>query len=175
MNRKATLALGLALALSMPLTAQQPGGDVEVTVEDLAATPVGVSITLRARDSSNRIRMLIGVSEGQSIARAIRKRKAPRPMTHDLLKGFLDRNGWKVQKVVIRDLNSGTFLADLTIENDRTIQVYDARPSDAMAIALRYGAKIYVSEHVFRQQRESEERREKRTEPEDSEPETLRL
>ena len=175
MNRKVTSALVMALALSVSLTAQQRSGTVEVTVEDLVATPVGVSITLRAPDSSDRIRMLIGVSEGRSIAQAIRHRKSSRPMTHDLFKEFLDRNGWKVQKVLVRDLASGTFLADLTVEKDRQTQVYDARPSDAMAIALRFGAKIYVSKHVFDQQRENEERQEKPVKPDSSEPETLRL
>ena len=183
MNRNVTLLLVLVLALAAPLvvqltaqrTVQQRSETVEVTVEDLVATPVGVSITLRAPDSSDRIRMLIGVSEGRSIARAMRGRKSSRPMTHDLFKEFLDRNGWKVQKVLIRDLALGTFLADLTLEKDRETQVYDARPSDAMAIALRYGAKIYVSKHVFKQQREDEERQEKRVKPDASEPETLRL
>ena len=175
MNRNVTLLLVLVLALAAPLTAQQRSEDVEVAVEDLVATPVGVSITLRSPDSSDRIRMLIGVSEGRSIARAIRGRKSSRPMTHDLLKEFLDRNGWKVQKVLIRDLALGTFLADLTLEKDRETQVYDVRPSDAMAIALRYSAKIYVSKHVFKQQQENEERQEKRMKPYSSEPETLRL
>ena len=175
MNRNVTLLLVLVLALAASLAAQRRNEAVEVTVEDLVATPVGISITLRAPGSSDRIRMLIGVSEGRSIARAMRNRKSSRPMTHDLFKEFLDRNGWKVQKVLIRDLASGTFLADLTLEKDSETQVYDARPSDAMAIALRFGAKIYVSKHVFEQQRENEERQEKRIKPDSSEPETLRL
>ena len=187
MNRNVTLNVillsVLVLALAAPLvapliaqlTAQRRSENVEVTVEDLVATPVGVSITLRASGSSDRIRMLIGVSEGRSIARAMRGRKSSRPMTHDLFKEFLDRNGWKVQKVLIRDLASGTFLADLTVEKGRETQVYDARPSDAIAIALRFGAKIYVSKHVFDQQRENEERQEKPVKPDSSEPETLRL
>ena len=165
----------MALALAVSLAAQRRNEAVEVTVEDLVATPVGVSITLRAPGSSDRIRMLIGVSEGRSISRAMRNRKSSRPMTHDLFKEFLDRNGWTVQKVLIRDLASGTFLADLTVEKDSETQVYDARPSDAMAIALRFGAKIYVNKHVFKQQRENENRQEKRVKPDSSEPETLRL
>ena len=172
MNRKVTLLVVLVSTLFLPLVAQRRNGAVEVKVESLVATPVGISITLRASDSSAHINMLIGVSEGRAIARAMRHQKTSRPMTHDLIKNFLDRNGWRVQKVLIRDLAAGTFLADITLERNNETQVYDARPSDAMAIGLRYDAKIYVNEHVFEQQRESEEEQ-KELKP--SEPETLRL
>ena len=87
--------------------------------------------------------------------------KPERPLAHDLFKSFMDRNGWHVQKVLIRALKNDTYLADLTLENDHETQIYDARPSDAMAIGLRYGAKIYVNQQVFEQQKQ----REKGTEP----------
>lgn len=158
--------------LGGPLMAQHRSEAVEVKVEKLQATPMGVSVTLRTSDSRQSVQMMIGFSEGQSIARAMRQEGTSRPMTHDLFKIFLDRNGWRVQKVLIRTLESGTFLADLTLEHGQETQVYDARPSDAMAIGLRYGAKIYVNKEVFEQQKEYQ------GEPEElkpSEPETLRL
>ena len=62
-------------------------------------------------------------------------------------------------------------MADLTLERDHETQVYDARPSDAMAIGLRYDAKIYVNREVFEQQKQEEEREELKP----SEPDTLRL
>ena len=97
-------------------------------------------------------------------------------MSHDLFKSFLDRNGWRVQRVLIRDLKDGTFFADMTVGKDSETQVYDARPSDAMAIGLRFGAKIFVSKRVFEEQKKSdgdEDREDQGVKP--SEPETLKL
>lgn len=171
MKPKVSLFIGLFSIVCQPLVAQRRADPVEVKVERLQPTPAGVSVTLRASDSRNSIQMMIGFPEGQSIALAMNHEKGPRPMTHDLFKTFLDRNGWRVQKVLIRALQGGTFLADLTLERDHETQVYDSRPSDAMAIGLRYDAKIYVNREVFDQQKQEEEREELKP----SEPDTLRL
>ncbi|MBI4463463.1 MAG: bifunctional nuclease family protein [Acidobacteria bacterium] len=171
MKKRVSFFMGLLFIVCQPLVAQRRAEPVEVKVENLQATPVGVSITLRSSDSRDRVQMLIGFPEGQSIARAMNHEQGPRPMTHDLFKDFLDRNGWRVQKVLIRALQGGTFLADLMLENGRETQVYDARPSDAMAIGLRYDAKIFVNKEVFEQQKQEEERQQVKP----SEPDTLRL
>ena len=168
----AALLLASLTILCQPLLAQRRNGDVEVRIVELEPTPAGVSITLRAIDSKDSIHMLIGFNEGESIIRAMRHQKTNRPMTHDLIKSFLDRNGWKVEKVIIRDLRGGTFLADLTLEKDHETQVYDARPSDAMAIGIRFDAKIFVNENVFEQQKQREEEPQ---EKKPSQPDTLRL
>ena len=171
MKKRVFLFVGLFYIVAQPLVAQRPNDAVEVKVENLQATPLGVSVTLRAHNSRDRIQMMIGFPEGQSIALAMRHEKGPRPIAHDLFKDFLDRNGWQVQRVVIRALQGGTFLADLTLEKERETQVYDARPSDAMAIGLRYDAKIFVNKEVFEQQKQEEEREEVKP----KEPDTLRL
>lgn len=171
MSRTIVLLLVLFSTSRLPLIAQRGNEPVEVKVEGLEATPVGVSITLRASNSSDAVRMMIGFPEGQAIMRAMQHVKPPRPMTHDLLKAFLDRNGWRVQKVLIRDLSGGTFFADMTLEKDGATQVYDVRPSDAMAIGLRYDAKIFVNKQVFELQKQGEEEPEGK--PSDSD--TLRL
>ncbi|MBI3895936.1 MAG: bifunctional nuclease family protein [Acidobacteria bacterium] len=159
MYRKVSLLLLLVISLCFPVKAQQRDRSaVEVKVGNLSATPLGINITLQDVNSSEQIQMVIGFAEGQSIAQALGNRKAPRPMTHDLFKTFLDRNGWQVRKVLIRELSAGTFLADLTVEHNGEEQIYDARPSDAMAIGLRYNAKIYVSKEVFEQQKQQEEK-----------------
>jgi bifunctional DNase/RNase len=169
MNRKVLFPVLLLSLLLLPLKAQRRSEPVEVSVEDLQATPYGVSITLRSAESREVLNMMIGVAEGQAIARALRHEKTERPMTHDLLKAVLDHNGWRVQKVLIRNLAGRTFLADLVLEKAGQTQVYDSRPSDAIAIGLRYDAKIYVNREVFDQQRQEEEK----LKP--SEPDTLRL
>ncbi|OFW10915.1 MAG: hypothetical protein A3G20_07140 [Acidobacteria bacterium RIFCSPLOWO2_12_FULL_59_11] len=173
MHRKISLLPLLVFSLCVPMKAQQRDGPaLEVKVENLEATPLGINITLQDINSSDHIQMVIGFSEGQAIAQALRHRGAPRPMTHDLFKTFLDRNGWQVQKVLIRELSAGTFFADLTLEHDGAVQVYDARPSDAMAIGLRYDAKIYVNKEVFEQQKQQGE---KPKELQPSEPKTRKL
>lgn len=172
MNWRLPVLFAVAWSLCPPARAQQANEPVEVKIDEMESTPVGVSITLRAVNIPGSIHMMIGFTEGQSIARAMRHQKPPRPMTHDLLKSFLDRNGWHVQKVLIRELAGGTYLADLIVERDHETQVYDARPSDAMALGLRYDAKIYVHQKVF------EEERKRQEEPgpvKPTEPETLRL
>ncbi len=154
--------------------AQRRDDGVEVKLDGMEATPIGISITLRASESHDSIHMMIGFPEGQSIARAMRHEESERPQSHDLFKSFLERNGWRVQKILIRDLKQGTFMADLTVANDHESQVYDARPSDAMAIGLRFGAKIYVSRRVFDEQKKTEGDDEEQEEK-PSKPETLKL
>jgi bifunctional DNase/RNase len=139
------------------LLAQQRDDAVEVTVGDLQATPYGVSVTLKASQSDEVLHMMIGVNEGEAIARALSHRTPPRPMTHDLITAILDKLGWHVQKVLIRDISGDTFLADLVLEKNGQTEVIDSRPSDAMAIAVRTDAKIFVSPEVFKAERQREE------------------
>ncbi len=161
MNRTVTLLMVCCYSFCLLLNAQRRDEAVEVRVDGLEATPAGVSVTLRASDSRDAVHMMIGFPEGQSIARAMRHEKAERPLSHDLFKAFLERNGWRVQKVLIRDLKNGTFLADLTVEKDHETQVFDARPSDAMAMGLRFGAKIFVNPQVFEEQKKGQSEDEK--------------
>ncbi len=160
MSHRVLLPILLIFSLTHSIVAlgAQPGSEpVEVKVTDLQATPVGVSITLQAPRSQDVLYMMIGLNEGEAVARALRHQTAPRPQTHDLLKEFLDRNGWRVQKVLIRDFAEESFRADLTLEKAGDTQVYDCRPSDALAIGLLYGAKIYVNPQLFEQERQREE------------------
>jgi bifunctional DNase/RNase len=155
MKRKVLLLASLLSGFCVHAAAQRHEDAVEVQIDEMQATPAGISLTLRAADSRD-LHLLIGLSEGQSIVRALRHETSERPLGHDLFKSFLDRNGWKVQKVLIRELKDGAFLSDLTIEKaDHETQVYDARPSDAMAMGIRYGAKIYVNPQVFEQEKKT--------------------
>ena len=143
-----------------PLPAEEKPGEAgrEVVLDALMLTNAGFAMTLRAVNSEDRIEMVVGFSEGHSINLAQRKEKAPRPLTHDIFKTFLDRNGWQVERVLVRDLVNGTFLADLTFQKDGQKQTYDARPSDSIALALRSNAKIFVADKVFQLQRREEEK-----------------
>ncbi|MBI4479692.1 MAG: bifunctional nuclease family protein [Acidobacteria bacterium] len=140
----------------VPLPAQQRDDALEVTVEDMQATAAGVSITLKASRSDDQLHMMIGYAEGEAIARALSHRTPQRPMTHDLIKAILGRTGWHVQKVVIRGISGGAYLADLVLEKNGQTEVIDSRPSDAMAIAVRSDAKIFVKPEVFEMERNLE-------------------
>src|SRR4051812_28320932 len=94
-----------------------------------------------------RLSILIGAEVAQSIALELESIKPPRPVTHDLLKNVIEALGATVLEVTINDLRDGTFYATLTL--DATPQEIDARPSDAIALAIRCGAPIYVAESVM--------------------------
>ena len=74
---------------------------------------------------------------------------APRPMTHDLIIDILDHLNSEVEKVVVTDVVENTYYADLYLRRGSDISVVDCRPSDAISIALRHKAKIYISELVY--------------------------
>jgi hypothetical protein len=91
----------------------------------------------------------IGLLEATSIASALRDIKFDRPMTHDLFKNFVDNLEMVVSKVEVCDLKDNTFYARIYfVSKDKSFDM-DARPSDAIAIALRFGAPIYVDDKIF--------------------------
>lgn len=91
----------------------------------------------------------IGQLEAQSIAKEIYHASFPRPLTHDLFKSALEKLGCKVTKVVICDLIDNTFYSRLFIETKGETLEIDSRPSDAIALALRFSAPIFVEEKVM--------------------------
>jgi hypothetical protein len=91
----------------------------------------------------------IGLLEATSIASALRDIKFDRPMTHDLFKNFIDNLEMVVSKVEVCDLKDNTFYARIYFESKDKSFDMDARPSDAIAIALRFGAPIYVDDKIF--------------------------
>ena len=105
-------------------------------------------------DSDNRkaIPIWIGSAEASAIIRHLEKIPTARPMTHDLICNMLEAVGQKVEKIEINDVNSDTYYATLFLsdEDGETIEL-DSRPSDAIAIALRTKAPIYVTSKVLLQ------------------------
>lgn len=103
------------------------------------------ALILREVHGSRRLPIIIGASEAQSIALEMEGIKPPRPLTHDLMKNIIAAFGAELTDIIIDDLRDGTFYAKLNIEN----QVIDSRPSDAIALAVRYGVQIYVATAVM--------------------------
>lgn len=94
----------------------------------------------------------IGAAEGNSIAMAMSNVKPARPLTHDLITGIFDRLDIEISRVVISDLIENTFYASLYLLHDNKEHHVDARPSDAIAIAIRIGAPVFVEEEVIAKQ-----------------------
>lgn len=125
----------------------------EVTVAGVTVDPVTKSpiVILREPESGNVLPIWIGLLEANAIALALEGTELARPMTHDLMKSILHATGTRLLSVEIADIRESTYFALLYIEgNGESVRV-DARPSDAIALALRCGARILVSETVLAQ------------------------
>jgi uncharacterized protein len=90
----------------------------------------------------------IGTPEAQSIALELQGVHMPRPMTHDLIRQILTQLTVSVTRIVVTDIQNGTYFAEIHLRNNGTDVVVDSRPSDAIALALRTEAPIYVEEKV---------------------------
>jgi uncharacterized protein len=103
------------------------------------------ALILKEVNGERRLPIIIGASEAQSIALEMEGIKPPRPLTHDLMKNIIGAFGGELHDIIIDELREGTFYAKLNIDS----QVIDSRPSDAIALAVRYGAQIYVATAVM--------------------------
>lgn len=92
---------------------------------------------------------MIGHFEAQAIGLELEGSKPPRPLTHDLLKIVIDELGGSVTEIIINELYNNTFYAKIIIELATLTNEIDARPSDAIALALRADAPIYVADTVM--------------------------
>ena len=103
------------------------------------------ALILKEVNGARRLPIIIGAFEAQSIALEMEGIKPPRPLTHDLMKSLIDLLGGELVDVYISELREGTFFARLNLDT----QEIDSRPSDAIALAVRYGAPIFVAEKVM--------------------------
>jgi uncharacterized protein len=109
-------------------------------------TPI---VILKDVDSQLFLPIWIGVFEANAIALKIEGVEPPRPMTHDLLRSTLERLDARVEKIVISDLKDSTFFALIHVQRPQGEVAIDARPSDAIALALRVDAPIFVLRSVM--------------------------
>ncbi|RUM88672.1 MAG: bifunctional nuclease family protein [Thermodesulfatator sp.] len=124
---------------------------VKMRIQAVAMDPVTNSpvMILREEGGERGLPIWIGLLEATAIASKLENIEFPRPMTHDLLKNILDQLQIRVPRIEICDLRENTYYALITLDlGGREIQI-DARPSDAVALALRTGAEIYVYEEVL--------------------------
>ncbi|MCL6640172.1 MAG: bifunctional nuclease family protein [Candidatus Rokubacteria bacterium] len=125
---------------------------VEMKVRGLALDPLSNMpiIILRDEEDKRSLPIWVGIFEANAIALELEKISTPRPMTHDLIKNILEAVEARVVKVAVTDLKENTFFAVLHLQLAGAEYTVDSRPSDAIALALRVGAPIYVDEEVVR-------------------------
>ena len=122
---------------------------VQVEILGISTSPASngaYALILRETAGARRIPIIIGGFEAQAIALEMEGIKPPRPLTHDLLKNIVESLSATITEVNIHDLKDGTFYASIIVNGETEI---DSRPSDAIAVAIRFGINIFVAEHVM--------------------------
>jgi bifunctional DNase/RNase len=125
-----------------------------LTMDPTSNTPI---IILKSEETEQAVPIWIGLLEATSIASALQNVKFDRPMTHDLFKNFTDRLHIAISKVEVCDLRDSTFFARIYFESQDGCFDMDARPSDAIALALRFNAPIYVDDKVMEKSKINQE------------------
>lgn len=124
---------------------------IEVVVDSVRASLMSPHrmVILRETDQNRYLPIWIGGYEADAITIELLGRTVPRPQTHDLLKSVIDAMGARVSHVLVNDLRDDTFFARIVMDqNGRKIEV-DSRPSDAIALAVRVKASIFVADSVI--------------------------
>ena len=122
---------------------------VDRVVED-SNTDTRIIVLTPSDGGAEHFMVWVGASEGEAIKRAVDAAITPRPMSHDLVKSFGEHFGIKTERVVLTDVKGSTYYATVFLENKGVGRTIDARPSDAIALALRCQAPIYVTQDVWR-------------------------
>ena len=127
--------------------------DVEMYVAGLVLDPATNAPIVILKDASGAVCLpiWIGLAEATAIASALKKVEMPRPMTHDLLKEVIEELQARVVRIIVSDLQENTFFASIELSLGNSLRLIDARPSDAIALAVRVGAPIVVSATVLDQ------------------------
>jgi len=122
------------------------------TIREIAVTPMGFAVVVKPEHKEKIIPIFIGPSEAYAISTILQNEKTERPVGADLLRSIIEATGAKLSKVFINDFHGGTFFARVylngTVFPGGQLEL-DARPSDAMALAVRFRSPIYVAEHVY--------------------------
>ncbi|MBM4272152.1 MAG: bifunctional nuclease family protein [Deltaproteobacteria bacterium] len=121
-----------------------------LTIDPLTNTPI---VILKDAEEKKAIPIWIGLFEASAIATELEKITFSRPMTHDLINDILKIINIEIIKIEIHDLRNNTFFANIHLLKEGKSLVVDSRPSDAIAIALRAGAPIFVDEKVIEKSR----------------------
>ena len=124
--------------------------EIQMKIKGLVVDPISKMpiIVLEDPQTERILPIWIGVFEANAIALTIENVPTPRPMTHDLLKSFLEKLDISIEKIVVNDVRNNTFFALIHCRKADQALVIDSRPSDAIALALRTNSPIFVDEQV---------------------------
>jgi bifunctional DNase/RNase len=155
--RRFVAVCALAFAACAPHEREGPK-EVAVEVGSVAVDRVSGSpvVILHETGGERALPIWIGMAEAQSIASEIERHTPPRPNTHDLAKRLIDRLEGSVERVVVTELRDGTYYAVIFLAVNGEVVEVDSRPSDAIALALRCGAPVFVREPLFDEARQAE-------------------
>ncbi len=126
---------------------------IEVTIESIRASLMSTNriVVLREEGGERFLPIWIGPFEAEAITLQLQGMDVPRPLTHDLLKNVIETLNGEVLHVLINDLEKSTFFARIVLDVDGNTVEIDSRPSDAIALAVRVSAPIYVADEVMDQ------------------------
>jgi len=141
-----------------PYSGQLPEGEtrdlgelVEVHIQGVFAadSEQSKSLFVLVSDGDRKLPIVIGPFEAQAISLPLENAQPDRPMTHDLIRNLLDRLDATVERVVIDDLWNGIYYAKLYVKRGKEELEIDARPSDAIALAVRFDAPVFVADGIL--------------------------
>jgi len=129
--------------------------DIEVRIRGLMVDPAtNMPIVVLKDPASDAVMPIwVGIPEANAIALELEKLSAPRPMTHDLTRNLVHHLNAELERVVITEIREDTFFAVLWLKQSGEPIMVDSRPSDAIALALRFDCPIYVAEQVMQSAR----------------------
>ena len=122
---------------------------IEAKVHSLAITDKGFVVMLKPINSERVIPIFIDYLQAQSMATALFNYKMGRPLTHDLINSIFQKCNIRLVNIIIDNVHLDTYYSKLVIEHNGKNEFVDARPSDAIALALRFQVSIFVEEHVI--------------------------
>ena len=122
---------------------------IEAKVHSLAITDKGFVVMLKPINSERVIPIFIDYLQAQSMATALFNYKMGRPLTHDLINSIFQKCNIRIVNIIIDNVHLDTYYSKLVIEHNGKNEFVDARPSDAIALALRFQVSIFVEEHVI--------------------------
>jgi bifunctional DNase/RNase len=140
--------MDLYLELSFP----ERKMEIEMKIKGLVIDPISKMPIVVLQDLNNEqlLPIWIGVFEANAISLKMENITTPRPMTHDLVKNFLQQLGISIEKIVVNDVRDNTFYANIYCRHNDSIIKIDSRPSDAIALSLRMNAPIFVEDEVVK-------------------------
>ena len=145
---QATTALSAFYLTPTKAKVDPPAGSMLASVAQVVSTPEGPVVLLQAKGTDQALPIWVGYAEARSIKRALDGVKMTRPRTHDLFANTLKNLDARVLHVRVDRLEGGVYFGTVTLQKEDRVVSIDARPSDAMALALRTSARIYIADQL---------------------------